>query len=68
MRRPFLLDSGVPGFPGLGCPLSRQLLHLSLLRYRSECTLAVVYDEVLPSGADIPRLWHDSLEELEAHV
>ncbi|MBF6047979.1 hypothetical protein GO001_22630 [Streptomyces sp. NRRL B-1677] len=68
LRRPTLLGTPMSGFTGMGCPLSRQLLHLVLVKFRSECELTVVYDEALPGGADIPRLWANCLEELNARV
>ncbi|MFD4944114.1 hypothetical protein ACFWNT_16660, partial [Streptomyces sp. NPDC058409] len=66
--QPVLGEARLDGALGLGAPLPGQLCHLTLLRYRAECTLSVVHDTAFARGADLPGLWLTALAELEAVV
>ncbi|MEV8424874.1 wax ester/triacylglycerol synthase domain-containing protein [Streptomyces niveus] len=66
LPQPALGEARLDGALGLGAPLPGQLCHLTLLRYRSECTLSVVHDTAFARGADLPELWLAALAELEA--
>ncbi|MGW3495759.1 wax ester/triacylglycerol synthase domain-containing protein [Streptomyces sp. NPDC001020] len=66
--QPVLGEARMDGVLGLGAPLPGQLCHLTLLRYRAECTLSVVHDTAFARGADLPGLWLTALAELEAVV
>lgn len=68
LPQPALGEARLDGALGLGAPLPGQLCHLTLLRYRSECTLSVVHDTAFARGADLPELWLAALAELEAAV
>ncbi|WP_141726866.1 wax ester/triacylglycerol synthase domain-containing protein [Streptomyces niveus] len=68
LPQPALGEARLDGALGLGAPLPGQLCHLTLLRYRSECTLSVVHDTAFARGADLPELWLAALAELEAVV
>ncbi|MGW8671208.1 wax ester/triacylglycerol synthase domain-containing protein [Streptomyces niveus] len=68
LPQPALGEARLDGALGLGAPLPGQLCHLTLLRYRSECTLSVVHDTAFGRGADLPELWLAALSELEAVV
>ncbi|MFB8441744.1 wax ester/triacylglycerol synthase domain-containing protein [Streptomyces niveus] len=68
LPQPALGEARLDGALGLGAPLPGQLCHLTLLRYRSECTLSVVHDTAFARGADLPELWLAELAELEAVV
>ncbi|WP_329378887.1 wax ester/triacylglycerol synthase domain-containing protein [Streptomyces sp. NBC_01716] len=68
LPQPVLGEARLDGALGLGAPLPGQLCHLTLLRYRAECTLSVVHDTAFPRGADLPELWLTALAELEATV
>ncbi|MFE9294079.1 wax ester/triacylglycerol synthase domain-containing protein [Streptomyces niveus] len=68
LPQPTLGEARLDGALGLGAPLPGQLCHLTLLRYRSECTLSVVHDTAFARGADLPELWLAALAELEAVV
>ncbi|MFF7144193.1 wax ester/triacylglycerol synthase domain-containing protein [Streptomyces nodosus] len=66
--QPVLGEARMDGALGLGAPLPGQLCHLTLLRYRAECTLSVVHDTAFDRGADLPGLWLTALADLEAVV
>ncbi|MFG2176018.1 hypothetical protein ACGFMO_32420 [Streptomyces niveus] len=66
LPQPALGEARLDGALGLGAPLPGQLCHLTLLRYRSECTLSVVHDTAFARGAELPELWLAALAELEA--
>ncbi|MFF2329992.1 MULTISPECIES: wax ester/triacylglycerol synthase domain-containing protein [unclassified Streptomyces] len=66
--QPVLGEARLDGALGLGAPLPGQLCHLTLLRYRAECTLSVVHDTAFARGANLPGLWLTALAELEAVV
>ncbi|WP_406492048.1 hypothetical protein OG936_01800 [Streptomyces sp. NBC_00846] len=54
--QPVLGEARWDGALGLGAPLPGQLCHLTLLRYRAECTLSVVHGTAFARGADPPGL------------
>jgi hypothetical protein len=58
----------VSGFTVYGAPVTDQLCHLTLTKFKDRCELSVVYDEALPCGADLPRLWRTALDELRTHA
>ncbi|MEV5986127.1 wax ester/triacylglycerol synthase domain-containing protein [Streptomyces sp. NPDC052051] len=68
LPQPVLGEAPLDGALGLGAPLPGQLCHLTLLRYRAQCTLSVVHDTAFAHGAGLPGLWLSALAELEAVV
>ncbi|MFF3350887.1 wax ester/triacylglycerol synthase domain-containing protein [Streptomyces sp. NPDC002779] len=66
LRRPAIDGAVMTGVVGWGAPAPGQLCHLTLLRYQATCELSVVYDDAMPCGAGIPRMWKDALDELHA--